>query len=352
MSCDYQSIVNASKCYECIPPNAQMGVHTYLLKSISGYTGDVNSLMNAARCIASCIPPGMLNEVKTRLLCEVVDNLVPPAPPTPECSNPLVDAVGTGWMDRVVANGGAEPSESTRLAVCAFCDGLDDAGLTAKMIAVTCFVPDNLIAAITPVIRTAGNDPWTNNGPFLAADLTLDGLIGNGASKYLNTGVVPSVSLSLTSAGLSLYNTTASIVGSFEISARTAGATVLNFLVSGFPNLAFFDCWDAVGGRLTAVNSLWTGFLSGNRIAANNSAIYRANSGVPFATLASNATAGGTRPAIPLYCFARNDSGVANSFSPKRLSFAAIHQGLTAAECEDLFDLVQQLRVRLGGGFV
>ena len=85
MSCDYQSIVNASKCYECIPPNAQMGVHTYLLKSISGYTGDVSSLMNAARCIASCIPPGMLNEVKTRLLCEVVDNLVPPAPPAPEC---------------------------------------------------------------------------------------------------------------------------------------------------------------------------------------------------------------------------------------------------------------------------
>ena len=85
MSCDYQSIVNASKCYECIPPNAQMGVHTWLLKSISGYTGDVNSLMNAARCIASCIPPGMLNEVKTRLLCEVVDNLVPPAPPVVEC---------------------------------------------------------------------------------------------------------------------------------------------------------------------------------------------------------------------------------------------------------------------------
>lgn len=75
MSCDYQSVLALARCFECIPPGAQFGIQTKLMQDISGFTGDVNQLMSAARCIATCIPPGMLEEVKTNLLCEVVDNL-------------------------------------------------------------------------------------------------------------------------------------------------------------------------------------------------------------------------------------------------------------------------------------
>jgi len=106
MACDYQSILAAAKCFECIPPGAQQGIQTYLLSQISGASTNPTALMNAARCIASCIPPGMLNEVKTRLLCEVVDGLAPDIPVV-ECV-PDADAqafiTAAGLTDEVQIN--------------------------------------------------------------------------------------------------------------------------------------------------------------------------------------------------------------------------------------------------------
>lgn len=84
MSCDYQSVLAASKCFECIPQGVQLGVQTSLLNEISGANLSVDQLIYNARCIASCIPPGMLEEVKTRLLCERVDSLSP-TPTVAEC---------------------------------------------------------------------------------------------------------------------------------------------------------------------------------------------------------------------------------------------------------------------------
>ena len=121
----------------------------------------------------------------------------------------VIHPTAANWLTRVVANGGALPSNTTLNATSDFCYSLDTAGLTSLIIAVNTFVPDNLIASITPLIKNAGNDPWTNNN-FVAGDLNMDGLKGNGSNKYLATGLNPSVVFDgplSASAGITLYNT-------------------------------------------------------------------------------------------------------------------------------------------------
>ena len=62
------------------------------------------------------------------------------------------------WAARVVINGGAAPSSGTILALSKFCYCLDGKSLTSSMLGVCCFVPDSVIAAITPLIVGTGHE--------------------------------------------------------------------------------------------------------------------------------------------------------------------------------------------------
>lgn len=298
-----------------------------------------NDLLNEARCFR-CIPAGMQREVQIYLLCQWANT-------SGACQHDTVD----NWALRVVANGGAAPSQVTLTALCEFMVGMDAAGLTPKMEAVNCLVPDNIIAAKTPLIVGTGNDPWADVGPaFVAADLNVNGLISSGANA-LDTGVVPNASiLTDTSAALTVYNMTAqnedaSDIGCFD------GVNAVRIIISNLGGFAALNCWDFAGGAFVALNPLWSGFMSGNRIAANSVDIYLANSFTPFASLIHGVTTGGARPTNSIYFYAWNFGGIQNP-NTRRFSFAAIHQGLTFAECQAFYNLIQTLRTSLGGGFV
>jgi hypothetical protein len=63
---------------------------------------------------------------------------------------------------------------------------------------------------LLPLLVGGGNDPWTNSN-FISGDLTINGLVGDGFSKALNTGIIPSTCYpNANSAGLTIYNSTAS----------------------------------------------------------------------------------------------------------------------------------------------
>jgi hypothetical protein len=55
---------------------------------------------------------------------------------------------------------------------------------------------------------------------------------------------------------------------------------------------------------------------------------------------------------VAVSLFVANLSGVLTSFSSDRLSFAALHTGLTQAESLSLFNAVVAMRTSLGGGTV
>lgn len=264
------------------------------------------------------------------------------------------------WASRVVTNGGAAPSSATKAALSSFCDSLDSNSLTALMYSVNCFIPDSLIASITPLVKTLGNDPWTNHGPFLAGDLSVSGLKGNGTTKYLDTGVKPSnIEATYANQGVTLYFTSAENSASYQDFGSNDNSpsydthqTILELNSGGI----YWDSPYAAGsGRMSVAVAPGTGYYSANRTAANINNLYFANSGTAHgpivATNTFNAGALATSTAA-MYCFAFNAAGSASGFSAHRISFSAVHKGLTQAQSLAFFNAIQALRTALGGGFV
>jgi len=260
------------------------------------------------------------------------------------------------WVGRVKLNGGSQPSSKTVTAVNRFYIKLVQNDLLTKMKSVCCLVPDNLIASITPLIRGVGNNPWTNMN-FVASDLTVNGLVGNGTSKYLKTGIIPnSVFSDNNSAGLTLYIHTGGNYESCDIGATDALWTnSFELFVDYSDGYSYFDCYALSGGRISGSNSAWTGFLSGNRTASNATIIYKANSSTALTTVASGSNAPTqVRPSYEIYCFALDVANALSAplMSARRLSFAAIHLGLSQAEANKFYSYIQALRTELGGGYV
>ena len=262
--------------------------------------------------------------------------------------------VVSGWINRVQVNGGLVPSLNTVKSLDTFVHSLVTCGIDGLMIAVNAFVPDSLIAALTPLYVGPGSDPWTNHN-FVAGDLTINGLKGDAVGKYLQTGIVPANVYGAINSGMSIYCPETYNAASFGYDMESSDAAItsksgINFLPAA--NISNWACFDT-GSQVTTANpGPFVGFLSGNRIAANNTSIYKASSTVPFFAAGSNALSGGNLALITndLYVFAAN-FGFAFGYVSHRLSFAAMHAGLTAVQDRCLFNAVQALRVALGGGF-
>lgn len=273
-----------------------------------------------------------------------------------------IDPVVINWAQRVVTNGGLIPSLNTQVTLTTFLQSLNSASLTSSIKTMNCFVPDGLVAAITPLINTFGNDPWTNNNFTASSDLNGNGMIGNNSNKFLNTGVNPSTSMASNSnGGLTVYVTWVGTAFGAELGSWNSS----NFndhsfdLYSTYNDAnSYFDCYGANGGalgggRLFAANARWLGYVSGNRTSTSSIAIYRANSTASHSTLASGVTSPDqTRPTASIYCFGVNGGGTVAQASDKRLSFAAIHDGLTFSQSVAFFSAVQNMRISLGGGYV
>ena len=260
------------------------------------------------------------------------------------------------WTKRVVKNGGVLPGQKTVRSLNNLWVTLIKNQLDTKLKLINCLVPDNLTAALTPLYQIAnGNDPWTNTN-FLSTDLTKDGLIGNGSSKYLNPNLLPSNMFpDDDTGGMTLYNMSASdVITPVEFG---ASQSIPQFAIYvGYNGVSYCDIFANDGtGRISADNSLFTGFLSGNRISSTSFALYQANSGMAFNTLVSNSTgdANGTRPTTRVpYVFAFNADGSPAAYTPRRLSFVAAHLGLTDIEAQIFYNAVQTMRTQLGGGYV
>lgn len=261
------------------------------------------------------------------------------------------DAVN--WVNRIQRNGGGTPSYYTVQAASEFCEGIYNVGLSSSMKTVNIYAPDSLIACQTPLMLVSGTvDPWINSN-FVASDLTIQGLAGNGSTKRLNTGLTASVawpSPNTGSAGMTMYVTTGNSGTENDMGVWATGTT--NDLFSAYisySGTAYWDCWNAGTGRVSAGNASWTGFISFNRTAINATRIDRAKSTIAYSTLVSGVTSTGNKPpANTIMVHSQWGSG----YSTKRFSFAAVHMGLDFKQGNDLYDLVQKTRQRMGGGWV
>lgn len=266
-----------------------------------------------------------------------------------------------GWANRVVTNGGAFPSRTTIRALDTFYRALVSASIDSKMISLCVFVPDSLKAATTPLITTAGNDPWTDTG-FSAGALTVSGLKGDG-TNYLNTGVIPSsVFASDNDGGLTVYNCApytqdaSAELSVWDATSFNVNNKQMNLYCNYSDGHPYWDCYGAGTGtgRVTYTSDYYRlGYISGNRTASNSTVIYQANTLRTHQTINSGSgSANANRPTHAIYCFATNLNGTSvTQISQKTLSMAAIHNGLTSSESSNFFNAIQACRISLGGGF-
>jgi hypothetical protein len=260
----------------------------------------------------------------------------------------------TDWLNRIAAAGGAKPSQATIRVMNQFGRNLVKANIDSGMVSVCVYVPDNLIASITPYIKTAGYDSYVNTG-FVAADLTINGLIGNGTTKFLDTGCIPlSAFPSDASAGIGCYVSNIPAAESRVEGGVQNTATVNSGfeIYANFNGLEEFDCWTFASTAIGALPSNTTsGYMLGT-LAAGTNTVYFANAANPHAALGTHAAAGGRIVTFPVFFFATNVSGVATLHTTKRLSVSFLTLSLTAAESSAFFTALDNCRRGLGGGFV
>jgi len=283
-----------------------------------------------------------------------------------DTSLPAYNNVVVGWKNRVVAGGGDVPSISTLNVLNTFYNGLLNAGIASLMVNVNCFVPDNLQAALTPLIAVSGNgsptgtnvNNWINTN-FVAGDLSTNGLKGNASNKYLKSGVIPSACLGAQSAGITLYNTFSEITTNVDISVTGTpqGQSQIMLLLNYTGYGTFFDVYNDTTGRINSGGGSalagGVGYCSGNRTDSTTSYVYKATSAISHVAIAGPGgtnTGGAVTKEIYVYC--QNTNGSPTLYVAKQFSFVAIHFGLTAAQSSILFNLVQAMRISFGGGYV
>lgn len=202
MSCEASSLVQASRCFGCIPPGMQAAVQSYLLASIAGGSMDPATLLREAACNASCLPPNLLPEIKTSLLCQIVEN-TSPVIPEPECDADaqafitaanITDVANQNAICKLVADLKAYPAVGTKywdrdVLIYPFVSNPTD-GAAAKAL------------SHSVNLKTPGVNDLTYIGVALGhSDLGVQGVNGGGA----NTGYVPAAPLTATNTRVMWY---------------------------------------------------------------------------------------------------------------------------------------------------
>lgn len=408
ISCEPSSLVSAAKCFECIPRSARRWVRTYLLCQVAsggggsiitpdGFTFLPSDTTGNTVVARWATPPSGVTGTEVWTSTDNITYVLSATIAAPGTSAALayggagiknyakvrwVNATSQSgftsaifipgevpvWIKTVFTNnGGVGPSGSTCLAMNTFAIALVNAGIDTMMQAVCCFVPDGLVAALTPLYKTQGNDPWTNVG-FVGADLSANGLTGDATTKVLDTGVVSTTAwqnvgntiVAGTSGGISVYTFTLGTVASgADMGAGSnspTGAISLDVVFTPTTdNHTYFDFSNNSTGRIAVLNTGWKGFTSGNRTNGSRSDVYIASSSQVFTTLGSDANLvnGIAMPVVSFCCFGfKSTTGTRTPNSNRTISFAALHLGLTSTQAQSLFNAVQALRVALGGGFV
>ena len=178
-------------------------------------------------------------------------------------------------------------------------------------------------------------DPNTFRGTFSGGwTFGSGGAKPNGTTGYMDTGILPTTELSISSAHLSQYVNTninlAVIMGNNDLSCFLQPQTTIVY--GGLASTNFIQA--------NVVNNL-SGFFMVNRPASNSLKIIKNNSILNTATTTGTAYSSGQNIFIGSYTPSSN-------FSNAQIAFSSIGDGLTDTEAANLYIAVQRFQTTLG----
>ena len=268
------------------------------------------------------------------------------------------DPLVTDWLNRISLVAGTAPSQNQINAHDIFAKGLRSTTFFAKIKSANAFVNSGILAARTPFIKfTTDANTWTTDTYTLDAAVTKDGLLGDGVGRLFTTMTPAALFSSDGNCGGSVYCFTTNNNAEFELGIFEDGVNCFQISTNYTDVKIRVDAWENsdFNGETQVASPNVGGFTSYSKVAANDSRVYFANSTTPFGQQgATNANVtGGTRGATKgiVVMTTATSAFVAIQPTTKRVSFVAFHDGLTFSETQSFYNLVQALRVNLGGGF-
>jgi hypothetical protein len=281
----------------------------------------------------------------------------------PRLLRPVASSVhpeAAAWRSAVIANSGGTPSATTVRAVSKFCADIDAAGIRSLMYRVNLFCGPSLNACLVPLYRSAafggstyGNTTDTNNGPFVSGDYTETGadggLLGNGSSKWLNTGLQPDATPTFLTFHLSFWTRGGSVSGTTRVmGCETGTPSTHRYLMDRRPAANGNDLITIGGATAAGIanppsDDATAGHFLGTRTSATSLIGYK--NAVVGQTTASSITP--VAPAFPVGIFAGNLSGTPGNFYGRRLAAYSIGDGLTGAQVTSFYNALNTFMASL-----
>lgn len=274
--------------------------------------------------------------------------------------NPVHD-----WDTFIVAQGGAHVSATTSNAACQFWARLNEANLGYKMNAVNIVAPDSMQAFQTPLIYNAGHPVWQNT-TYGLTNLSVNGLDGTNALKYIRTGI------SNTTVALPMINTGGMTVMATNMTGQQIGGTTgagnthftlipPNGVSGAAASVQFYSYSSATLNTTYVVSTNFFGgytnfgfFTSGNRLSNNAIQLYVGARNVPHYMITNCAGAAGqflpNQEFVAFGSLQNNTGPVFVGPGPGAISYTAIHVGLTLNDSSNHYNAVYEMRTALGGG--
>jgi hypothetical protein len=201
----------------------------------------------------------------------------------------------------------------------------------------------------------AGNSPYVNHN-FIVGDLTIDGLAGNGSTKYLDTGInLSAAMISAQAAGHAAYFFTSATNSTtqFDYGVSSTGGSLYFVQYAG---AAIGESGANTGpfNQATSAPSPGPGFYSDNRVSSIDHKLYYGRSTQVFGQIGATDTLSFSSTFANLSSFIgaiNTDATTPINFSPNRISYTSLKVNFSANDVTNEFNAVQAARVILGGGF-
>ncbi len=256
----------------------------------------------------------------------------------------LYNSETKNYSDRITANGGTI-SVASLDAIEKFVQDCKNALIWDKLLEVAPFAGNDLNAALVKLIYPAAAPGVITNVNFVAGDYAETGgnggLLGDGATKYLNTGFNAQTSLPDNS-HLSFYlREDVGASGNRGMLGGFAGTD--QYWIGSLVPTGQVDVRLGQSAMASYPQSLGKGFYLGNRVSTSSLKLYK--NGAAVATDSSAITH--TKPNISLLAFAFSSSGSPSGFLPGRGSFYSIGQTMTDSEALALHQAVRTLQLNL-----
>lgn len=287
------------------------------------------------------------------------------SPMSPRLLRPRASGVhpeAADWRNRVIANGGGVPSASTMLAVSRFCAAIDAAGIRNRFARLSLMAGSNLSACLVPLYRntSAGASPiggaTDTNVNFVSGDYvetgSTGGLLGNGTSKRLDTGLAPNA-LATVATGHMSYWTEGGSVTVTKIVMGTADATD-RYRIDIRTNAAGgnLGVWGKTAGAGNVVSGSTqqdsgAGLFAITRTSATALTIYKNGATLgetPTSTTSTTPAAHGNN----WFVFAYNNDGTATDFYQYRLRSYSIGDGMNATQMAAYYTALNTFMVAMG----